>query len=419
MMMAKSNNAVAKETNPRMSWLKKLTLMGPTLVVAAMQFGPGTTVSAASAGAEYGYKILWIVVIATLLMLVYTDMGIRIGLGNAHSPLHTIGERIGKPVRVVLAVCLYILNTLFLIGSLIGSALGLSILFGGNITLWVSLCAMAAIGLYFAKNAYSPLEKIMTAAVLIMVVMFAITAVASKPDVPELIQGFIPGGVSIGGFAIFALMANILTISSAFYSSYTIRNKGTTAENYRETTLFDTIPGMSAPGVITILIIITAAATIPGKTIESASDLADMLTPVLGIGITYVFAVGLFAASFSSVMGNSAAGGQELSDGLGRGFDLESPWAKTSAITALVIGTAVTLIFSGTPILLLLVVNGLSLFVFPFLGAIMIFLANSKQMGKLRNKWWQNVLSGLGFVIVLMSAVMLAFKILGILGVNV
>lgn len=411
--MSKSTESIrvaATEQRPGLSWLKKFALMGPTLVVAAMQFGPGTTVSAASAGASYGYQILWIIVIATLLMLVYTDMGIRIGLGTKHSPMQTIGVRLGRPTSTVLGVCLFILNTLFLIGSLIGASLGLLILFGGQIKLWVVLCGAVGVILYFARNAYRPLEKIMTAAVLIMVIVFAITAVASKPDSGDVLKGFIPSGVDLGGFAIFALMANILTVSSAFYSIYTIKTRGTKISSYRDTTCFDTIPGMLAPGVITTLIVITAASTIRGRNVESAGDLAGMLTPTLGIAVTYLFAVGLFAASFSSVMGNSAAGGQEFSDGIGRGYKLTSPWAKGSAVAAVVIGTTVTLIFSGTPVLLLLVVNGLALFVFPFLGAIMIVLSNTKEMGKLKNKWWQNVLSICGFVIVVMSAVMLGIE---------
>lgn len=398
---------------PALKGWKKLVVLGPAIIVGALQFGPGNTVSAATAGAEQGFGVIWLIAASSLLMLAYTDMGVRIGMASKTTSVATIKEMFGRPTGLALGAAVFVIACLFMTGSLVGASLGLVSLFGLNIKVWAVVCAVLMILVMLARDAYGAVEKLMIAAMALMVAVFAITAVMVKPDWLEVAGGFVPASIPGDSVAVFALLGTNLSIYAAFYATYTIREKGTKTRDYRSSTLVDTIPGVILPGVITILIIIAGAAVLEGRTLESADDIAEALAPTVGGAAPYIFGIGIFAAGFSSVLGNFAAGGTVFADGLGRANSLNANLVKVLGLAVLGIGVLAILIFGGAPVQLILVANALTLFAFPLIGISMLYLANDRsRMGDLRNKWWQNVIGGVALLMILYSAIQLAIELL-------
>lgn len=393
---------------------KKFLLLGPAIIVGALQFGPGNTVSAAVVGAQHGFNVIWLIALSSVLMLVYTDMGVRIGMASKTTSVATIKEVIGRPIGLLLGASIFVIACLFMTGSLVGASLGLVSLFGANVKVWTIVCAMLMVAVILFRNAYRSVERLLIGAVAVMVIVFAITAIMAQPNWLDVGQGFIPGPISGGSVAVFAVLGTNLSVYAAFYATYTIREKGTGTHDYRSTTLVDTLPGVIIPGIMTIFIIIAGATVLRGETLESADDIAGALAPSVGAAASYIFAIGIFAAGFSSIVGNFAAGGTVFGDGLDRGYSLNTPIVKWLGTGVLTVGVVAILVFGEAPVQLILIANALTLFAFPLIAVSMLYLANNRsRMGMLRNNWWQNTIGLVALLLILFGAVQLAMELFG------
>lgn len=392
----------------------KKSLLGPAVIVGALVLGPGATVSAATVGADYGYKAIWPVMLATACMLSYTNMATRIGVASRESPLTIVRQSMGRVTAAVIAMLFYASILLFMAGSLVGSAFGLALIFGGSVAVWTVVSVGLALVLFWLKNAYKALEKAMILAITVMVLVFAATAIMAGPNWLNVAGGFIPDDIPGGSVAIFALIGTTFSTSAALYAAYTTRDKGVRFADYRRATFSDTFPGILATGVIVIFIIVAGAAVMSGREIDSAVDIARILAPAVGVGAAYVFAVGVFAAGFSSVTGNAASGGAVLADGFDVGRSLSDKTVKILGSISMIVGGVVVVVFGKTPVGVILVGNAVSLFLSPALAVTILCIANSKtRMGKLRNKIWHNVFGAVGLAVIVYSAVQTAIELLG------
>jgi manganese transport protein len=132
-------------------------------------------------------------------------------------------------------------------------------------------------------------------------------------------------------------------------------------------------------------------------------ELASVLGPLAGTAGSKIFALGFFAAAFSSMIANATAGGTLLADGLGWGNALSNPRVKSLILVVLGFGLTVTLVAGGqSPVQLLVLAQAMTVVFAPILGVLLVILANNKNlMGDLRNRTWQNVFGVLGLVAIL------------------
>jgi manganese transport protein len=206
-----------------------------------------------------------------------------------------------------------------------------------------------------------------------MAVAFIGSAFIANPDWVQAASGLIPAAPDGSWLLIIALVGTNFSINAAFYSAYGTKERGRTGE--------------AAPTIVA---------------------LAGIFEPLAGpIGST-VFALGFFGAAFSSMIANAAAGGTMLSDALGRGPSSNSLTAKLVSASILAFGVVVTLVFQSSPVQLIVIAQALTVFVAPVLAALIILMANRRDlMGSLRNRWWQNVLGLLGLAAVIALSVRL------------
>lgn len=401
------------EPRPRRSTpFGKLRYVGPAFIVGALTFGPGNAVASATLGAESGYDVLWLLVVSSVLMLVFTDMAARVAMCYPTSIIQAIKDHIAVPAGVVAGICFFLLAVTFGTGSIIGASLGLQVITGLGIKPLAAICAAAAVVLLWSGGAYKRLELVMIAAMAIMAVAFIATAVISRPDLGDMAAGLVPSEVPGGLIAAFALLGTNLSLYAAFYMAYTLRDKGTSRADYRQTTRYDTIPGALLPGILTIAIIASAATVIPGATIESGNDMVDILRPALGSAAVVVFALGLFSAGFSSVM-TGVPGGHVLSDALGYGDSLNHRRVRIMATVAIAGSLLLVLLFGSAPVKLILAANASTLILFPLLAVSLVYLSSRKSsMGDLVNRWWQTAAALVGVGVVFWGAYRVAVDLI-------
>lgn len=397
----------------RWSSLKNtFSVMGPIMVIGAMQLGPGSVITGATAGAELGYGIIWLIAASTVFMLVFVDMGVRIGISYSDSPMTAVRNRLGGPVTALVGVAFFFMAIMYLTGSLAGASIGLSLLFPGDVVTWSIIAGLASVAFVWMPHAYSKLEKVMIGAVLLMAIVFGVTAIMSRPDISSLAAGFVPSSLPGGSTVAISILGTNMTLYAAFYAGYAIREKKTLRRDYRKATFVDTMPGILSSGIIMIFITIAGAAVLAGRKVDDPADIVSILEPTVGVFAAFIFAIGIFAAGMSSVLGNAAVGGTVPTDSVGRGGSLGRKAVKIVGTVVIAISIIIMVTFGGNPVPLVLLVNALSVIVFPLLGLLMMVLANSTAMGDLTNKWWQNIMGAMGLLLVVWGAVTLLMDLL-------
>lgn len=398
-------------------WLRAISVMGPAFIVGAWQFGPGNLLSAVQAGTAHGYTLIWVIALSTILMLGFTDMSVRIALRSSKSLVSTVKDVLGRPVGTIAGFGVFGITLMFSVGNAIGSGLGLTLLFGGSPTTWTLACTIVVAAVVLARRYYSILERAILGIVGLMAAGFLASAILTKPDWAAAGAGFAPTIPSGVGLLLVALVGTNFSINAAFYTGYATRERGLKRDQYGSITLADTIPGIVAPGLMTILVIVVAASATTRTGVEAGTlaQLAGVLEPLAGTVGSKIFALGFFAAAFSSMIANATAGGTLLSDGLGWGNSLQNPRVKALIFLVLGFGLTVTLIAGGdSPVQLLILAQALTVIFAPVLGVLLVVLANNKKlMGDMRNRPWQNLLGGLGLITILATCYRLITVILG------
>jgi manganese transport protein len=396
--------------------LRAVSVMGPAFIVGAWQFGPGNLISALQAGAGYGYTLIWVIAVSTVLMLAFTDMSVRIALRSSRSLISTVKQVLGKPVGTIAGLGVFGITLMFSVGNAVGSGLGLSLLFGGSPATWTVVCTIAVVAVVFARRYYSILERAILAIVALMAAGFLASAIMTEPNWAAAGAGFAPTIPGDAGLLLIALVGTNFSINAAFYTGYATRERRLTRDQYGSITLGDTVPGIVAPGLMTILVIVVAAAAAnqTGAEVATLDELAVVLSPIAGTVGSKIFALGFFGAAFSSMVANATAGGTLFSDGLGWGNALANPRVKALILLILAFGLTVTLAAGGeSPEQLLILAQALTVVFAPVLGVLLFVLSNNKRlMGDMRNRAWQNVFGLLGLAAILATCYSLVTELL-------
>ncbi|MFC4870820.1 Nramp family divalent metal transporter [Negadavirga shengliensis] len=392
-----------KPSYPILKWWRSL---GPGIITAALVFGPGSLTITSKLGAIYGYDLLWVLVISTVLMMAFTNMGARIGIVTGQSLLETFRQKWGKWSALLTGFGIFLVTASFQAGNTIGAGLAFAESFETSTVPWVVFISLAAISLLFTRSFYKILEKVMVAMVAIMLLSFLFTVIISQPDGALVAKGLVPTVPDGAQLLVIALVASSFSIGGAFYQSYLVQERGWRKEEVKQVNK-EAFTGILVLGLISGMILISAANILypQGIQVNSATDMGRALEPLYGNLATYIFMLGLFGASFSSLIGNATIGGTLFADALGLGRDLNSKKVKLLISLIIILGAAVALAFGRLPLELIVFAQGVTIFVVPFIGIGMFVIANNRSlMGGLANGKWSQLLGVLGILVLLILA---------------
>src|SRR5690606_25863570 len=138
------------------------------------------------------------------------------------------------------------------------------------------------------------------------------------PKAEDILSGFIPSLPEGSVGLVIAFMASCFSIVGAFYQAYVVQERKKSGQE-EEVVIDKSIVGMIVLGLMSAIVMICAATVLHPKGIKlaSAMDMAKALEPLFGHYASILFLIGLFGASFSSVIGNASVGGTMLGDALG------------------------------------------------------------------------------------------------------
>ena len=374
--------------------------VGPGALVAAAFIGPGTVTSCSISGATAGYTLLWAMLLSVISVIIMQSMAARLGivsgmgLGEALREKFTSqGARILISILVIAAV--FIGNIAYETGNLTGSILGIQAAFpaADNQTAKIVLAlvlGVIAFALLFSGS-YQRVENILTALV---------CAFAAKPDWGAVFAGLFGFKVPDGGdwMTVAALMGTTVVPYNIYLhaaSASTKWGKTDDKEDALANSRFDSIISIGLGGIISMAIIVCAAATIhaSGGTIASGSDMAKALTPLLGSWATVIFGIGLFAAGITSTLTAPLAAAFASSGILGWGEDMKQTRFKVFWIIVLAFGIFATCTLGASPTQIILFAQAANAILLPVTGILLLIVANDAAiMKEYKNKTWFNVL---------------------------
>ncbi|MBC8353055.1 MAG: divalent metal cation transporter [Planctomycetes bacterium] len=413
--MSDSTEDSAKTSAAR-PWYQRI---GPGVITACVVIGPGSILSSSQVGAANGFALIWVVVLAVGFMMIYMTLGARLGVVANQSPATLLTERVGRWLAALIGIGVFFISAAFQFGNNIGVHAAFKE-YEGYITkvplmqvdYVVVLFNMLAIFFVFGfRNLYRAIERLMMVFVGMMLLSFAVNLLFAKPSPTEFLAGFVPTPGSIFAlddpFFLLALVGTTFVITAAYNQAYLVQQKGWEKADLKDG-LVDARIGSVIMGLITVILMSTAAAALRGDELKNVSDVAAGLRPAFGDWGHTLFCLGLFSAAYSSFLVNSMIGGFILADGLGLGSKPTDLGPKVATTTVLLTGMVVALLVlkaNFNPVPAVIAAQAVTVIAAPLVAGALWWLTNRVDiMGSDRNSPTVNVLAGVGFVLLLAMA---------------
>lgn len=385
------------------SMIGRLRALGPALVLAAVVVGPGSIALSTIAGSLYGYQLLWVPVAATAFMITYTWMAARIGLVTGDTIFEATREKYGDTVAKIGGIFGFLTILAFQAGNNAGIGFASAALFGvGSPAIWAVAFTLLAIGFLWLPSLYDKVELLVKVVVGVMLLAFVGTLAMVGFDTGTAASGLVPTFPDSDAIlTALGLAATNFSIAAAVYQTNLMKEKDWGPEKLSDEGT-DTLVGIALLGLIVMVILLTSARVIHGNTdpVFSAQGMAEQLRPLAGPSAFYLFTVGFFFASLSSLVVNALIGATLLVDGFDGDASMDSRQVKYWSMAAMAIGLVAVLVSGGgSPIELLRIAQALAVVAFPLLAFLVVSIARDKaMMGEYANPAVVDALAVLGYL---------------------
>lgn len=399
-----------------------LPVLGPGLVTAFADNDAGGITTYSLAGAQYGFGLMWVLLVTAVALTVTQEAGARLGLATGQGLAGLIRERFGVRWTAFAVLTMLAANLGTTIAEFAGIAAALN-LFNVPAAL-SSILSAALVVLLLARGSFNRIQYAFVAVGATVSVAYAASAYLAHPDWGHAASSLVAPEITWSG-AYFVMLVGVVgtTITpwgQALIQSY-VADKGLAARNLTPIRVDVTLGSGVLTNLIAAFIVIACAVTIfpRGGTIADAADAARALGPLVGGSATTLFAVGLFAAALLGLATVPLSSAYFACEAFGWERGLHWRWAEAPVFYGLLtffIGSAALFtVIPGLPLIKVMfyaqVVNGLLL---PVILIFVMRLSREPRLGALRSG---PVLYGLGWAVTGLASLMsIAFVITQIVG---
>jgi manganese transport protein len=276
-----------------------LGLLGPAFVAAIAYVDPGNVAANLTAGAQYGYLLVWVLVAANVMAVLVQYQSAKLGIVTGKSLPEILGERLRPAWRRAFWVQAEIVAAATDLAEVVGGAVALYLLFGLPLPLGAVIVGGISMALLAvqSRNQQRPFEFVIMFLLGIITVGFLAGLFISPPDPGGVVAGLVPGFQGPDTVLLAASMLGATVMPHAI-------------ARLIKATRWDVVAALAVAGIVNIGMLLLAASTLGGEdgtdTIEGAhAAITANLGPVVGV----VFAVGLLASGLASTSVGCYAGG--------------------------------------------------------------------------------------------------------------
>ena len=390
--------------------------IGPGLLVTVGFIDPGNWASNFAAGSEFGYMLLWVVTLSTIMLIVLqhnvAHLGIVTGLCLSEAATRYVAPWISRPV-LASAVLASMATSL---AEILGGAIALQMLFGISIKVGAVLTTLFVIVMLFT-NSYKRIDKAIIAFVSVIGLSFIYEIFLIDVDwqeaarcsvVPSLPEGSMIIVMSVLGAVV--MPHNLFLHSEVVQSREFHKKDDSSIRRALKYEFFDTLFSMLVGWAINSAMILLAASAFYtiGAHVSELSEAQAMLKPLLGENAAVVFALALLMAGLSSTVTSGMAAGSIFSGIFGESYNIKDSHSIVGVLLSLL--SALAIIFCISDPFQGLLVSQMALSIqLPFTVFMQIYLTSSKRvMGQYANKrFGKIVLYAIAGIVALLNVLLL------------
>ena len=394
---------------PAHGFLRKLLAFGgPGYLISVGYMDPGNWATDLGGGSAYGYLLLSVVVLSSLMAMLLQTLSLRLGIATGRDLAQACRDAYPRPAALALWLFAEIGIVACDLAEVVGTAIALELLFGLPLFWGVLLTAFdTLIVLALQRFGFRLVEAIVIGLIMLIVICFAYEIIAAKPNLGDLAAGLVPQSaifrdsgalfIAVGIIGATVMPHNLYLHSSLVQTRQFVQDRGGRREAIRFSTL-DSCIALTLALLVNAAILVLAAATFHRSGLTQITEIQDaykLLTPLLGGSLAaIVFAIALLLSGQNSTLTGTMAG-QIVMLGF---LDLKlAPWLRRLVTRLLAIAPAAANIAvageaaTGQLLIASQVVLSMQL---PFaMVPLVLFTADRRKMGSFVSPPWLTILA--------------------------
>lgn len=370
-----------------------LKYIGPGLLVTVGFIDPGNWASNVSAGATFGYKLLWMVTLSTIMLIILQHNSAHLGIATGYCLSESSSIYLKPWVSRTALTTAVLASISTALAEILGGAIALNMLFKIPIKLGAMMVLILILYMLFS-NSYKKLEKWIIGFVSIIGVSFIIELTMVKINWAEAATGWVVPNIPYGSMPIImSVLGAVVMPHNLFLHSEVIQSRQWNLEDDKiirkqlKYEFMDTLFSMLIGWAINSAMILIAAATFFASKVKvtELGQAQEMLRPMLGSTAAIIFAIALLFAGIASSVTAGIAGGSIFAGVFKEPYDIKDSHTKIGVLITLCTA-AILILFISDPFKGLIYSQMLLSIQLPITVFLQIYLTSSKKiMGKYAN----------------------------------
>jgi len=370
-----------------------LKYIGPGLLVTVGFIDPGNWASNVAAGSSFGLKLLWVVLLSTIILIVLQHNAAHLGIATGLCLAEATSIHLNKYLAMAVLSSAMLATVSTAMAEILGGAIALEMLFKIPIKLGCLIILPFTIFFLFS-NSYKKVERWIIAFVSLIGLSFLIELFLVKVPVRDVVSGWVTPSIPSGSLVVvLSILGAVVMPHNLFLHSEIIQSRQWNIQDEKiirhqlKFEFVDTLFSMFIGFLINSSMIIIAHATFytKGITVESLPQAQQMLKPILGNFSATIFAFALLLSGISSSITAAFTGGTIMAGFYKRPYNIEELPTKIGIIIPLVLASIIIL-FISNPFKALIISQMLLSLQLPITIILQIYLTSSKKvMGKFAN----------------------------------
>ena len=299
-------------------WKRRLAFAGPAIIASVAYMDPGNYATNIQAGAGYGYTLLWVVLLANLIAMLFQALSARLGIVTGKNLAELSRDNLPRPLVWVMWAISEVAAMATDLAEFLGGAIGLSLLFGLPLMVGMAITAVVTYAiLIFERQGFRPMELIIGALVLVIGLSYLAEVVIAPIEWGSAARGLmtpaLPDGTALM-IAVGIIGATVMPHAIYLHSGLTQSRARITTECERRKVLrfsnIEVVVALAVAGMVNIAMVMMAASAFHRGHAEVAEieTAYHTLTPLLGTAAAAIFLTSLIASGISSSVVGTMAG---------------------------------------------------------------------------------------------------------------
>jgi Mn2+/Fe2+ NRAMP family transporter len=386
-------------------------VVGPGVLAGLSDDDPAGITTYSILGAKYGYELLWVLALSTAALIIFHELGARMGIVTGKGLLALVRDRYGGRGAAVALSALVLANFGTLCAEFAGVAAALQLLAGVGRGISVPIAAIGVTALVL-RGSFHRVEHVLLALSAVFVA-YIVSGFLAHPDWGQAGRGLVAPSMPLTREAVLVAVATLGTTLApwglAFIQSYAVDKRLKVADLRYER--IDVITGAVMTGIIGLFIVVACAATlhVQGIDINDARDAAGALEPLAGSAAATLFGVGFLGAALLAAAVVPLSSAYSVAEAFGQRSDINDSLREAplfyGSFVILVAGAAAVVLIPSAPLVPILFLSQalnavLLLVLLPFMRRI---ARDTAVMGENAMGWRDSLLTGVALAMVAVS----------------